>query len=393
MFNFSFFNKSEKRLHLARGVLVDACPFFSSIALNMNFVKADEEKTKTCLVAYDEYSGFTFYYNDKYIKSISFGPLCTFFANRILHTGLMHDIRGRGKVVEVWDEASNIVINGFLRQYGYKYIPVNPYRQKLGDDTDKYTVEQIYDWLMGLPQNKDKKPPPNESGDSDDEMQEAVKRLMRKSQLYHGNSIKNGKTRFPELYQMPKEKKEKTQYDWKQILEQYVRRTLKEDYSWTRPSRRYGQDIIMPSLTEDNITIPNIAIAIDTSGSINVQIAHQFIAELDYILETFNVEATIYQCDDKIQEVRKITRADIPLKIEFKGGNGTDFGPVFRAIESGKDNPPNLVIYLTDSEGSYPEKFTLCPVIWAVYLHQGHQPRPVPFGEVVIINKKGKNNE
>jgi predicted metal-dependent peptidase len=189
MFNFSFFSNSEKRLHLARQVLVDRCPFFASIALNMNFIKDTQGKTETCGIEYYEYNGFAFYYNDKFVKSMKFEKLCTIFAHEILHIGLMHFLRGKGLVKDVWNEACDLIVNGLLRQYGYSHLPTSKYDAQLGD-CSKYTVEQIYGWLINQPQNKNKKPP-NSSEDSDEnQMEYQVRKLMQKTMIQHGKKIK-----------------------------------------------------------------------------------------------------------------------------------------------------------------------------------------------------------
>ncbi len=110
----------------------------------------------------------------------------------------------------------------------------------------------------------------------------------------------------------------------------------------------------------------------------------QFAAELSKI--SYLVESvTAMSCDAQVHEVVKIKKFDNFLKkLKFVGGGGTNFIPVFDKVKEMK-MIPELLIYLTDSFGQFPEKHPNYPVLWCLTDENGH----VPWGQSVYIPKKG----
>ena len=75
----------------------------------------------------------------------------------------------------------------------------------------------------------------------------------------------------------------------------------------------------------------------------------------------------------------------VPLFADWKkkgvgGGGGTDFRPVFEAIEK-SGIIPDVLVYFTDGYGTFPDKEPSYPVIWAS-ITPGYA---YPFGEVVDV--------
>ena len=172
----------------------------------------------------------------------------------------------------------------------------------------------------------------------------------------------------------------KSKVKWERIFHRYVGEALaKDDFSYERCNRRLmGQDIYLPDLR--NHIIGHVVLAIDTSGSITAKILEQFSAELAKISHLVD-EVTVMTCDAQVHEVVKVRKMeDFMKKIEFKGGWGTDFRPVFKEVEDRKITP-ELLIYLTDAWGSFPEKAPQYPVIWT--LTTGSNKNGIPWGSVV----------
>jgi len=67
------------------------------------------------------------------------------------------------------------------------------------------------------------------------------------------------------------------QLPWRMLLARYMNSLSREDYSWSRPSRREG-DYIMPSLRSHQL---DLVVALDTSGSIKDAEVQEFIDEVD----------------------------------------------------------------------------------------------------------------
>ena len=132
-----------------------------------------------------------------------------------------------------------------------------------------------------------------------------------------------------------------------------------------------------PTLTDgaNNLTL----FAVDTSGSIGEAELAAFAAEIGAILGEYQTTITLLYCDSKVQGQAELTREDLPLRLEAPGGGGTDFRPVFRALDESGESPAALV-YLTDLYGPFPEVEPNFPVLWVATTD-----RQAPFGETVKL--------
>lgn len=139
--------------------------------------------------------------------------------------------------------------------------------------------------------------------------------------------------------------------------------------------------MILPSLSHRRL--PEIVLAMDTSGSVAGAEMDQFAAELTGILEEFDTTVHVVYCDSAVAGTDSFSRGDLPLDLTPVGGGGTDFRPAFRWVEQeGLD--PGCLIYLTDLEClQFPEREPDYPVLWA---RVGQGERIPPFGEIIEIS-------
>ena len=167
---------------------------------------------------------------------------------------------------------------------------------------------------------------------------------------------------------------------WYSLMADFVNRNAKNDYDWSRPNRRYvGNNIYLPSLISDEL--PEVAIVIDSSDSIysNLDELAKFAAEVSGVLAAYQTMARVYFCDTQIQSEEEYTTQDLPLKLEPKGGGGTDFRPVFESIEK-EGHTPACLIYFTDLHCSrFPTEAPEYPVLWV----SRTKGKEVPFGEII----------
>lgn len=136
-----------------------------------------------------------------------------------------------------------------------------------------------------------------------------------------------------------------------------------------------------------------IVIAIDTSGSIYgvPQLLERFFAETSGILEELRPRRIVLMwCDAQVQRIDDIEDAADLMTSYYKGaagGGGTSFVPVFKKIRKlDLDAPPDCLLYLTDGDGSFPDKAPDYPVIWGDI---SGRPEKYPFGKVVEIPSDG----
>lgn len=146
---------------------------------------------------------------------------------------------------------------------------------------------------------------------------------------------------------------------WQKILAKHVRRAVDRrrgfrDYTFSRPSRRqsmhgYGPNApIIPAPFEP---VVDVAVVVDTSGSMGGDEMRAALAEIDALLRTGRNEVRVLSCDAKVHAKGKVTRAVDAAKL-LKGGGGTDFCPAFAALEADK---PGVTIVVTDGCGPAPE--------------------------------------
>lgn len=180
---------------------------------------------------------------------------------------------------------------------------------------------------------------------------------------------------------------------WERILRgllfRHARRKLRLDPS--RPTRRWlalesdlrkreGVDLPYERATRAART-GRIALAVDTSGSIDGALLNRFAAEVAAVLDQTEALLRLIVCDAHVHQVYDFSGregANMLREFKFKGGGGTDFKPAI--VEAAKWKP-DLLIYLTDLEGDAGDEPAF-PVLWAV--PEGNAK--APWGKIVELD-------
>ena len=124
-----------------------------------------------------------------------------------------------------------------------------------------------------------------------------------------------------------------------------------------------------------------IALAVDTSGSVDENLLKRFAAEVAAVLEQNDPQLRLIVCDAKVHQVRDFTGREAARYLRdfsFKGGGGTDFRP---AIAEAAQWKPDLLIYLTDLAGEAGSAPSF-PVLWAV----PEGKALAPWGKIIELN-------
>lgn len=175
------------------------------------------------------------------------------------------------------------------------------------------------------------------------------------------------------------------QYDWRAILAQFIQPT-NDDYSFSPPDRRFSEyEFNLPSLSDESLN--NIVIAVDTSGSIDINMLTRFVSEAIGILHCYpSVKAHFGVCDADVHEWVEVDTTTSAEKIlnSLAGGGGTDFRPVFKKAEA-DFTKPSAMIFCTDTDGYFPEKTPDYPVLWVIP-KEYKERATVPFGLKVFVN-------
>jgi predicted metal-dependent peptidase len=169
--------------------------------------------------------------------------------------------------------------------------------------------------------------------------------------------------------------------DWRSLLSRFIQASARCDYAWMPPNRRYlHQGLYLPSMRSDDL--PEVVVAIDTSGSISAAELAQFAAELSAILETCAMTVHLLYCDMQVVRAKTVHRQDLPLSLTPKGGGGTDLRPAFAWVEQ-QGLCPRCMIYLTDLACRHFPNEPPYPVLWAYVGNGGAMPPP--FGETLSV--------
>jgi predicted metal-dependent peptidase len=166
--------------------------------------------------------------------------------------------------------------------------------------------------------------------------------------------------------------------DWRTLLRRFVQESARSDYSWKLPNPRYcSQGLYLPALRNEQM--PAIVVGLDTSGSISRAALAAFGAEIQAIVEDCAPECTfVVACDAQVQGVSEFGPGEI-IRLEARGGGGTDFKPVFDWVSKGVT--PACLIYLTDLCGEFPANEPEYPVLWVSPQREG----AAPFGEIIHL--------
>jgi predicted metal-dependent peptidase len=165
----------------------------------------------------------------------------------------------------------------------------------------------------------------------------------------------------------------RTETRWEHILRSAVAQAI-GDATYTDPSRPHRRWIAMQRpMRAKGIVLPvipgvlpkpkaRIAVAIDTSGSIDIALLTLFMAEIAAIMRQQSAGCRVITSDAAVHQVQDFQRPQELVGFVPAGGGGTDFDP---AITAAAEYRPSVLIYFTDLIAPTPLKPKF-PVIWAV---------------------------
>ncbi len=409
-------NNVETKLAAARARLILDKPFLGALVLRLPVIAADPQWCTTTAT-----DARAFYYNSDYIGVLSLEQTQFVLAHEALHCALSHFTRRQHRVKRRWDLACDYAVNPLLVRDGltpppgvlsldcyegmtaeeiYPCIQENndqePLDQHLYDEADSRHVdgagrERSRDHNAGQrlsrPESEDRDgaaasvekgegaamPPPLTDSEREAMGVQWRQRLAGAAQqAMQSGKLTASMARLVDHLLQP-------QLPWRVMLARYMSASARDDYSFTRPSRREGVTIL-PSLRSFQV---ELAIVLDTSGSIGDTEMHEFLAEVDALKGQLRARVTLLACDDRLSEDgpwRYEPWEALELPESLAGGGGTSFIPPFDWLKM-QDRQPDLVLYFTDAEGEFPRDVPAFPVIWLV-----KGKAPVPWGQRIQLN-------
>ena len=175
------------------------------------------------------------------------------------------------------------------------------------------------------------------------------------------------------------------QLSWRELLPMQIQSVIKSDYTYMRPSRK-GLDagFYMPGMDREQ-TI-DVAIAIDTSGSISNDMLVDFLSEVHGIMSQYNdFKIHIWCFDTAIHNPVLITAdtANDLLTYEIGGGGGTDFDVNFEFMKEQGIVPKKFIMFTDGYPWNSWGDENYCDSLFIVHGGQGDQTPTAPFGITV----------
>ena len=401
--------KAAEQLAIDRHQLLMKMPFIGSLLMRLDLVPVRDDRLETAAT-----NGDAVFVDIDFYAKLSAEERLFVLAHEAWHCALLHFARRQNRNPEIFNCAADLEIHFILIREGLKapfVLPHDPAWQGL-------SAEEIYarypkflgkmagsssEQLKGGQESKNIRNVRQGGGfDTHLDQGEGLEKKAAKGEGTGGKGedgdytpdIKPGTaercrerlTAVVQQYQRTRgelplglesvvEKILEPKINWREILSQFVTNCYGGNRQWLPPSRRHvWQGLYMQSSRQQRL---DAVVAVDTSGSTGGDLP-RFFAELGGLLNSFgSYRMTVIQCDSAIQKVEQfddMTPFPADYKWKAKGGGGTDFRPVFDYVEAHPELEPNLLIYLTDGYGFYPQRAPSYPVMWLL----------TPDGEVEV---------
>lgn len=396
--------KIREQLIQARIGLLILHPFYGNLALRLKLVNADA----WCPTAATD--GRNFFYNTKFIEKLADSEILFLMGHEILHVVYDHMARNDGRNPQLSNIAADYCVNGDLVQnkvgspikvvpilhetkyYGWSFEKVY---DDLYENADKVDMDELLDMLLdehldgkdgdsndggdqetdenGNPTSKSKpKMSDKERRAIKDEMKEAVLNAAAAAGGANAGNMPAGVKRLIEQWTAPK-------LDWREILQQQIQSTIKNDFTFQKINRRsWHMDAILPGM--DNDEKIDICLAVDMSGSVSSTMIKDFFSEVKGITdmyEDFNIQLWCF--DTKVYGYAKFdpTNIDELLDYEPLGGGGTEFDINWEFMKENDIEPKKLIVF-TDGYpwGSWGDE-NYCDTVFIIH---GAKEVTAPFG-------------
>ena len=395
-------------------------PFFGSVVAG---VKYKEERS----VGTAGTDGKTIYYNPDFLEKLSTDEQTFIFAHEVCHIAFNHILRSEGKNPQIWNTATDAVINQFLKRDGLKMVEGGV---DIADAVN-YDAQQLYNKMMqeqqqnqrgsGNGQQDQNKEQQDVGHDTHSLWEDAVKkhkeeraktsekkeslldRLLNRKKEEQPKEKTEIEKKQEELEEMgEKDAFKKNRDEKKQQLEELkqaiakqastpgtstnrdirtvsdigtakplidwryiLREAITYDVDWSYKNATLEDGVLTANLEE--IPTPETEIVLDTSGSINEILLKNFLRECKNILQQSRVKVGCF--DTEFYGFHDIRTEEDIESMKFEGGGGTDFDVAVNAFSRRVENK----IIFTDGEASMPDM----PIdaIWIVFGNEKINPK------------------
>ena len=389
------------RIIVARVGLLLRHPFFGNMATRLQIKSADDWLPTAAV------DGRNLYFNTQFFNAMSNKEIEFVIAHEILHCVFDHLGRRDDRNPQIYNIAADYIVNNLL------------VRDRIGDKPklvdcfqdfkyDGWTSEEVYDDLFeeakkngeeylkqlgelldehidwegegesegsGDKDGKESKSRPTYTKEELKKIRDEIKENMISAAQTSGAGNTPG-----EIQRMIKELTE-PKMNWRELLRQQIQSTVRNDYTFSRPSRK-GQmtGAILPGMNFDE-TI-DICIALDMSGSIGDSQAQDFLSEIKGIMDEYkDYQIKLWCFDTKVYNEQDFSAdgGDSLLDYEIMGGGGTDFDANWDYMKYNDIQPKKFIMFTDGYPWNSWGDENYCDTIFIIHSHRDKNLQ-APFG-------------
>ena len=393
------------RIIVARVGLLLRHPFFGNMATRLIVKNCDD----WCPTAATD--GRHLYYNTQFFNALSNKEIEFVIAHEILHCVFDHIVRREDRIPILHNIACDYIVNntlvrdrigemvkivqcyqdfkydGWMSEAVYDDLfkqaeeKGQEYLKQLGDLLDEHV-----DWEKG-PEQDGKAPKSKKGKDGEGEerptySKEELKKIrdeIKENMISSAQAAGAGNTPA-EVQRIIKELTE-PKMNWRELLRQQIQSTIRNDYTFSRPSRKgWHTGAVLPG-TNFMDTI-DVAIGLDMSGSIGDHQAKDFLGEIKGIMEEYkDYNIKLWTFDTAVYNEADFSAdgGEDLLDYDIQGGGGTDFMTNWEYMKEHNITPKKFIMF-TDGYpfGSWGDE-DYCETVFIIHGHHDKNTK-APFG-------------
>lgn len=336
--------------------------FFTTVCFSLKHIWDDTVPTAAT-------DGRNIRFNPEFFLSLTTDEQVFLLLHEAMHVAYLHLDRKMGRKHSKWNVAGDLVINQHLVDRGFKMPKMGLFDPQYKD----MSTEEVYNRLPEDPAC----PMPDlmECDGEPDVLQREIEDILVRAQIQ--SKMENDKPgTIPGEVQIFLNGLLDPKLPWNRILQKYLFNYAKNDYTFKKFNRRYFPTFLLPGLRSEALI--DLAVAVDTSGSVTDEEFKVFISEIHAILRMMKPEKiTLLQFDTQLRSAESVRSVTELSQVKFSGRGGTSIGPVLQWID---ENKPQLTLIFTDGCFGFYGQETQRDVIWLIH----NNPQfDASFGKVI----------
>lgn len=358
-------------------------PIFKILINNIHFIENNSVQS-ACT------NGNTIYYNSSFFQNLSKDEQVFIIAHELMHITLKHLSRLEERDIEIWNYATDAVINQILRNNGLPLV------EGVVDCPDalSFSAEEYYEMIKNRPDcdelmskyRHDKEESiiaTHEHWNEElaEDLTEGIADInehniteLNKKLIHDENEeyINDIQEQEPTKDTLGSVGNTTPIIDWKRFLQRKKKKVFSADYNL---HNGFFDDDGIYKYPYELIRKSNIEILIDTSGSVDDKLVKAFLQECKNIFDDYVIKVGCF--DTRFYGFQEIQRKEDLDGFVIEGRGGTDFSTAVNSFTK----KASIKIIFTDGYAEMPKDSS--DVIWVVYSNLKINP---PGGKVFYVD-------